>query len=786
MLPALLLPAVLAVAPVVGPTPAPATAPADAWELRHAFLGAPRVAVVIPAEVPRAAAARALGDDPVLTLVEAAGPDEPRILALADPAAVPADLAGPLERMGLAFVPDGFTLHGRAWDTPEEGFVATFEDPSRPGVPVTLWYANSEPALAAYLQGLEATFTPGFAAFRGGEIELAGALAPDGRLLTGDLSDRRGTWLERFAGDSRITLRGFEFRVPASFDPDRATSYLAVLEAARERTLAWCDASGEARDRPVGVLGPTHVTLHGHAEEMLALLGDAVLSRVNPVNGHVHVLLAAGLPDDGGAAVAASAARRLLGHPAAGWLDDAAGVAGAGSWWGVDLDLWVAHLADGGLAPDLPAVLAGEGSPHLVAPLRAFWLERLLERRGAAFVRDLWTGEVVVDVAAEAPTFAADLAAHAEAEAERLATWRQERALRATPDTWRAGAALEPGPAGAGYGSRSADDSLAELAGHGAGAFGLRVTAYLEPSEPWHPGRLHRPRVAASASDAVLASALAAGEAAGLRGSLSPLLVSSPHGSHTADRTLATVARTEAFFAEYEPFLVHYALLAELCRVDLLSVGTGLGGSTKPPAPGRETPAALAVFAAKEAGWRHLVARTRGAFLGLVTYTAASPSEVRRLTFHDALDLVALELFHPLEPPADEPGGGPGMAPDPGRLVLKLAGVLRGTAEVAAEAGKPLVVLATGFASTSESWRRPHLARGITSPDTQALLYAVLAQAIGRVERRHPGVLRGLYLWSWSSYPEAGGLADRGWTPQHKPALEVLPRLFAPPGDAPE
>ena len=761
-------------------------APGDPWELRAGFLGAPRVEVLVPDEEPRAVAERLLGAHPrleVLAATEApADPDLPRILALTDPAGLPDELDAPLERMGLAFVDGGFTLFGRSWDTTQDGFAATFEDPGRPGLPVTLWYANSEAALTAYLGGMEPTFVPGFSAFRGGEVELTGELAPDGRLLTGELTDRRGTWLDRFASDKRISLRGFEFRVPATFDPDRAKNYLTVLEAARDRTLAWADAEGTALAAPVAAIGPTHVTVHGHAEELLDLLGGAVLSRVNPVTGHVHVLLGQGMPDDAGAAVAASAARRLLGPPAEDWLAEAAAVSGARSWWGADLDLWVAHLASADLAPDLAAVVAGEGSPHLVAPLRAFWLDHMLEAEGAARLRSLWTGAERLDVVAAGPDFDAALQDHLTAHADELQAWQAKR-RRGVDLPWRGGACLVPGPPGAGYGSRGTRTSLGVLAAQGANAVTLRVEAYLEPAEPQRPGRLHRERVAASVSDVVLASALADARHAGLAPILAPHLLVTPHGVHTADVSLSTVARIDTYFQDYEPFLVHYALFAELTRVELLYVGSGLEGSTKPPTGDRSTPANLAMFQAKEAGWRHLVERTRGAFRGALAYAAGSPSEARNLTFLDALDLVAVELFTSLEPSAGSPGAGPGQAPDPARLASKLTGQLTDLCDLAGEHDLPLVISAVGYASSADAWRRPHLSRGATSPETQALLYRALIEARSRIERRQPGVLRGLSLWSWSSYPDAGGLADRGFTPQNKPALELVPELLRAPGD---
>ncbi|MDF1799542.1 MAG: hypothetical protein P1V81_10230 [Planctomycetota bacterium] len=754
--------------------------PSDAWELRGNFLAAPRVEVIVPSDLARAAAEREVEPGGFLDVRAASSGDLdlPRILALTSPGEVPRDLTAPLAAMGLELTPTGFLFRGRGWDSPQDGIVATFEDPGRGGLPVTLWYANSDAALAAYMAGLEPTFVPGFSAFRSGEVELEGALASSGRLQTAELDDRRVAWLARFETDKRLTFGGFEFRVPTSFDPDRAQNYLRVLEGARDRTFAWADDTGTASEQPVAAIGVTHVTVHGHVEEMLRLLGDAVLSRVNPVTGRVHVLLGAGVPDDGGAAVAQSTASRLLGPPAAAWLGPAAGVAGAGEWWDVELELWVAHLADSGLVPDLATVLAGSGSPHLIEPCRAFWFRTLLATEGAGHLRDLWVGKVELDPVAEQAGFSAALEVLVAERKADLAAWRQDRAARAEVGAWRAGAALVPGPKGAGYGSLAAGESLAELAALGASSFSLGVQAYRKASEPQRPGRLHSIPIHASEPDAVLASIAAAGRAVGLTSILTPHLLSTRHGSHTADDSLSTVGRIEDFFGTYEPFLVHYALLAELAGVDVLCIGTALPSSTMPPSLEPEDAGTQAMWAAKRDGWRDLATRASDSFLGLVTYTAGSLAELSEAPFEERIDLLSVELFTSLEP---QTGSSRFDAPKEAAITSRITGKLTGAVEIAQARGLRLHVTAIGFASTTDAWRRPHLMRGETSPETQALLYRALAEALRRVEERHPGVLVGLHLWNWSSYPLAGGLADRGFTPQNKPAAEVLPAILAPP-----
>lgn len=753
-------------APLLLALPAPVSS--DSWELRRAYLSCPRVALETGglgeeplARVLAAAEARFedLGQSLLVNTAEAEGP---RILLRAGES-FPASFSDAMDELGFDAKGSAFHFHGRDFDGPEDGFVATFEDPEQHGLPVTIWYANSSAALEAYLGALGPSFKPGFRAFRGGELELSGPLTSAGALLTADLIDRRKAWTQRFDLDKRLKLRGFICRVPERFEVDRALAFLDVLSMARKRALSWADETGAAAANPVAAIGETRVVVHRDVEEMLGLIGGAEISVVNPVTGTVHVLLSEGLPDDGGAAVAESAVRRLLGPPAAPWMGSAAGVSAAATWWGRPLEPFGARLFAAGVVPELDALLepASFLSPHVRRPLLGLFFEYLAEVHGYDFVRQLWRGEVQLDLRAEEPAWQSRL--------EGLLLPARER--RAAP-AWRAGAILVPGEVG--YGSRAVWGSLKDLAGCGANTVTLRSFTYRDAPESELPGGLHPPEVPAKESDLELASAAAAAHAEGLDVGLEMHLLVSSRGGKTAALSMPDVEHCEAFFREYQPFLVHGALLAELIGAAHFSAGTGLANTTTPS----KVEGQLEV---KQRGWRGLIKTARALFDGTVVYTAGSLAEAERLVFADDLEVLALELFPALGGGPGAADRGPGQAPDEERIAARLGGQLGRAAKLAEERGLGLWITGIGFASTREAWLRTDLPRGQTSPDTQLLLYRALAVALGRLERKQPGRLVGLQLWNWSAYPAAGGLADRGYTPQGKPAAELLGELFTSP-----
>ena len=661
-----------------------------------------------------------------------------------------------------------FSFFGREYERDNDALVATFEDPQRPGLPVTIWYANSPGALADYLTGIGPQLRPGFASFRHGELELSGPLASDGAVQTTELVDRRRVWSERFESDRRLTLLGFTCRVPQSFEVARAVEYLDTLVAARRATLLWADPGGTAAETPVGAIGEMSVIVHGHVEDMRTLLDTAHLSTVNPVTRTVHALLAAGIPHDGGAAVAEATARRFLGAPAQAWMAPAAGVSIANVWWGRDLDAHVARLVAAGVVPDLARLVETSEaplSPHVLAPLRGALFQHLNEVHEPGFLRDLWTGAVELDLAAERPAWEARLAALAP----------PTPALRdalAVGD-WRAGAVLVPGPVG--YGARQTETSVAELAAFtatDAGALALRATYFCSRPETAVPGRALGRAVPGLQDDLELASAAAAARANGLAVHLELHVLTSPSGGYLADLSLPRAVDLEGFFESYRPPLVHAALLADLLGAELFSVGSGLSNTS---IAGRLPE----IDALREAGWRELVGLTRGLFDGQITYGAASQHELEGLLFGDALDVLQLEFFPDLD---RGPGGeryGSSQRPDAGIFVQRIQNGLERAARYAEEVGQPLLIGATGFASARDAWLRTEWPRGAADPGIQTELLRSLAFALDGLEDEFPGRLVGVLYWNWSSYPGAGGLADAGYTPQGKPSLQWLGQLFA-------
>ena len=205
------------------------------------------------------------------------------------------------------------------------------------------------------------------------------------------------------------------------------------------------------------------------------------------------------------------------------------------------------------------------------------------------------------------------------------------------------------------------------------------------------------------------------------------------------------------WFRSYRQFILHYADLAERCRIEALAVGTELGGTVQ-----------------REREWRSLIAEVRTHFHGPLVYCANWAADLHQVPFWDALDWIGVQAYYPLSHRRD---------PELTDLVRAWRQPLADLSRVSRRWGKPVVLTEIGYHSLDTAASRPwewDLA-GNLSLDTQARCYA----ALFRVLPEQPGI-RGVFIWKWHpDYARAGGPADTEYSPQRKPAEGVLARGFA-------
>ena len=227
-------------------------------------------------------------------------------------------------------------------------------------------------------------------------------------------------------------------------------------------------------------------------------------------------------------------------------------------------------------------------------------------------------------------------------------------------------------------------------------------------------------------------------------------------GSWPGDVNFETEEDWDLWFAYYEEWILHYAILCEANDIDVLCIGTELVKTTLTH-PDK---------------WREIIAKTRKIYGGTVTYAANWGDEFEGFSFWDALDVVGLNSYYPLS--KDEHASDSELLDGAKEWMVKAN-------NISAKAGKPLWLTEVGFRSAKQAWLNPHASAGdrAKSLECQERCY----QALVRATEEAP-MLEGMFVWKWPSYLGRGQkqrgnrILGRGFTPGGKPAGEVLKEYY--------
>ena len=196
------------------------------------------------------------------------------------------------------------------------------------------------------------------------------------------------------------------------------------------------------------------------------------------------------------------------------------------------------------------------------------------------------------------------------------------------------------------------------------------------------------------------------------------------------------------WFASYRDMLGHFAWIADSNGVDVFVIGSELLSSE-----------------AQDEEWTETIAFVRERFGGLITYSS-NWDHYHAVPFWDDLDLIGMNSYWTL--------GGGGNA-TVGAITRNWQPIKDDLRAFVADHGKPLLFLEIGWTSLDNAASAPW---DYTQPDPINLdLQKRLYTAFFDVWHGTPW-LGGYSVWEWP--PGDGGPDDRGYTPENKPAAEVL------------
>jgi hypothetical protein len=193
----------------------------------------------------------------------------------------------------------------------------------------------------------------------------------------------------------------------------------------------------------------------------------------------------------------------------------------------------------------------------------------------------------------------------------------------------------------------------------------------------------------------------------------------------SGDPTHIEPADWTRWFASYEQFLIHNALLARAANAEWLVIGTELTRSES------------------RSEWRRMIAIARALFPGRITY-AANFDAFERTPFWDAVDAIGIDAYFPLSNDAK--------ASDRALRDGAVAVVARVDA-VAQRFGKPVIFTELGYPSRDAAWTTPWTEERGSASDDAAQTRSF--DAMLRATRRSKSI-RGFVIWKYETSARAG------------------------------
>jgi hypothetical protein len=298
-----------------------------------------------------------------------------------------------------------------------------------------------------------------------------------------------------------------------------------------------------------------------------------------------------------------------------------------------------------------------------------------------------------------------------------------------------------------GYLSARGEESLSKLSTMGIDA--VAIVPYTFVEDPGRVEPLEVPTRAGSETDEDVIHAIRRASAKGMTVLLKPQIWL--RRGWPGDIELSNAKETERFFHEYRKWIVHYALMAEANDVPLLAVGTEMSKLTR----------------GYRSQWQTIIEDIRRLYGGKLVYAANWGPEVQNVDFWDLLDYIGVDFYYPLsfESVATDEVLREGF--DAALAELRKLHELH---------DKPVLLTEIGYASTKSPWTKPHASDKVEafSAEDQARAYEIALAAVAS----ETDWIHGMYWWKWPSTLDRGGDEHRGFTPNGKPAEDVLRRWY--------
>ena len=205
------------------------------------------------------------------------------------------------------------------------------------------------------------------------------------------------------------------------------------------------------------------------------------------------------------------------------------------------------------------------------------------------------------------------------------------------------------------------------------------------------------------------------------------------------------------FFENYYKWIRHFAILAEMYKIPILSIGNELSITTK-------------YFPAK---WTEMIFKIRKIYSGKITYGANWGDEFENLEFWNKFDFIGLSEYYPISRKSN---------PTENELYNDAKKVFANIKKVHDKFKKPIIFTEIGFRMSGAPWKTFYEGseKFEYNPLNQAKVFNAVLKAI-----KNEKWIKGIYIWKWPSYLDYG-LRENSimYSPLHKQAEKIIAKWY--------
>jgi len=208
----------------------------------------------------------------------------------------------------------------------------------------------------------------------------------------------------------------------------------------------------------------------------------------------------------------------------------------------------------------------------------------------------------------------------------------------------------------------------------------------------------------------------------------------------------------DLWFASYTKMMLQYATLAQKLGIAILCVGTELVATRD-----------------QETHWRQLISQVRSVYRGELVYASNCSPVADTIIWWDALDFIGIDGYFPIC--SDK------LSPSVDELVTCWSDYIPAFLNITQFYKKSIMFTEIGYTSTVDTNQHPWDVDNTTvDVNIQQRCYEAFFEAL---YVKYDWVA-GVYWWAWTTDINDGGPTNIDFTPQQKPAQDVLQAFYHP------